>query len=139
MRFSNSDALSDKFKSFDICELDGPETILGVDRGFVHSPFYPNYYGNFNLCLLGIDVPAGQRLVIYLLSRSLEGLSFFHQRPKDYLQIGNDLEIYGQSFEPRVVYNGSDRHRVQLKFNSDWITMVTLAEPKGFLLYFERK
>ena len=39
-------------KTFDICKSNN---VSGVNEGFIHSPNYPNYYGNNRNCF--IDVP----------------------------------------------------------------------------------
>jgi hypothetical protein len=126
------------YRAFDICDPDGPEIILGINQGFIHSPSFPDYYGNKRLCGLNIGIPYGKRLVLYLLSLSMEGLSMINQRPNDYLLIDNSQEYYGFTNVPRIVYNVSDREMVNIKFKSDWITTARLRSPKGFLIYFER-
>lgn len=126
-------------KSFDICDINGPETISGLDRGFISSPNYPFYYGNNRQCLLNIGVPREKRLVIYLISKSLEEKSSWQDKVNDYLKIENGFEMYGFSRYPVEIYEGSDREKVQIKFKSDWLTSAALLDPKGFLLYFECK
>lgn len=126
----------DSFRAFDICDPDGPDTIIGLTSGFIHSPSYPDYYGNNKFCYLNLGVPEGQRLVIYLLTKSMEGLGIF-KKPNDYLIIDNEYEIYGTSTRPYILFNSTSKESVQIKFKSDWITSTPLTHPKGFSIYFE--
>ncbi len=125
------------YKSFDICDPDGPDTIFGLESGFIHSPSYPNYYGNNRFCYMNIGIPESKRLVIYLVTKSMESLGFFDKKPTDYLIINNEYEIYGTSNRPYILFNSTSKDKVQIKFKSDWITSVQLRSPKGFLIYFE--
>ena len=127
--------MRDPYKSFDICDNDGPETILGVENGFVHSPSYPEYYGNNKNCYLNIGIPPKSRLTIYLINFNMEDISFFSRRPNDYLQIDNGSKIYGKK-NPSILFNGSDKESVKLNFITDFATLQTLDKPKGFIIYF---
>jgi hypothetical protein len=126
--------IESELKAFDIC---GPETIANIENGYIHSPTYPNYYGNFRNCMISILVPKGHTLNIFVLTKSLEGLSMFSQQPKDYFVIDNEIEQYGYSDRPYLVYSGAEREKINIKFTSDPFTLKILSEPKGFLLYFE--
>jgi hypothetical protein len=126
----------DSFRAFDICDPDGPETIVGLASGFIHTPSYPHYYGNNRFCHVNLGVPEGKRLLVYLLTQSLEGLGLF-KKPNDYLIIDNECEIYGTSHRPHMLFNSTSQETVQIKFKSDWITSTQLSHPKGFSIYFE--
>ena len=131
------DSIKSHIKSFDICDSDGPDTIFGLEKAFIHSPSYPNYYGNNKYCYLKVGIPEGKRLVIYMIAKSMEGLSIFDKKPTDYLTINNEYEIYGTSNRPYLLFNSTSKESVLIKFKSDWITSAQLSSPKGFLLYFE--
>lgn len=123
-------------KNFDICEDDGPEVLLDVQSGFIHSPDYPKYYGNSRSCALTIQVPVNKHLSIYLINMSLEKRSVFSSAIKDYLKVDEKI-FHGHSIIPARIFNQSGYANVRLEFVSDWITSSALASPKGFLLYFE--
>ncbi len=86
---------------------------------------------------MSIQVPKGHHLFLFLLTKSMEGLSLVRKRPIDYFVIDNEVEQYGFSSQPALVYSGNDRERIQIKFKSDLYTLLDLQYPKGFLLYFE--
>jgi hypothetical protein len=125
-----------EIKSFDICDNE-PDVIAKIDKGYIHSPSYPDYYGNFKSCLVSIQVPKGHTLNIFVITKSMEGLSLFTQKPKDYFIIDNEIEQYGYSDRPYLAYNGADKEIIKIKFKSDAYTTKILESPKGFLLYFE--
>jgi hypothetical protein len=127
------------YKSFDICDRNGPEKILGITEGFIHSPKYPNYYGNSRNCLINIGVPNGKRLVISQVTFNMEGNSIFDKSPNDYIRIESNGPLTGMYYAPSIVYDSADRSNVQIRFKSDWITTTILSKPKGFLLYYKCK
>ncbi len=129
------DFISESYKSFSICDPNGPDTILGLNNGFIHSPSYPEYYGNSHDCWVNVGVPKSTRLVLYLLKMNLEGYGMFRE-PKDYLSVDNGVKLYGSALVPHTIYNSSDREKVHIKFTSDWITTTRLNYPKGFLIFF---
>lgn len=130
--------MRDPYKRFDLCDSNGPDTILGVENGFIYSPNFPEYYGNNHECYVNLGIPKNKRLVVYLLKMNLEGNGVF-KVAKDYIQIEALPKLYGKAVLPHIVYNGSDRERVHIRFRTDWITTAKLEYPKGFLLYFSRK
>jgi hypothetical protein len=133
-----SQGFSLKYKQFDICGSHG-STLDGFRNGFIHSPNYPNYYGNRRNCWMSLKLAANQKLIVYLVQISMEDASLFHSNPNDYVMFNNDrnLQFFSRSNEPRLVYEGRDRDRVDISFKSDWITTQSLTYPKGFLVYFE--
>jgi hypothetical protein len=51
----------------------------------------------------------------------------------------DDMAVYGRGYYPALLLNRTDVSKIKLEFFSDWITTTFLANPKGFLVYFERK
>ncbi len=132
-----TEEMTDKsITSFDICQ-DSPKTIAGLARGFIHSPCYPKYYTNSKECYIKLETN-GKRLVIYMITMNMEGKGFFTGQPNDFLQINNDSKYYGPNNPQQIIYNGTDEF-VPIKFKTDYGTSTYLEEPKGFLVYFERK
>jgi hypothetical protein len=86
---------------------------------------------------MNIAVPENKRLVVYLLKMNMEGYGMFRE-PKDFLHINNDKRLFGSATLPHIIFNGSNRERVNIKFKTDWITTSKLDNPKGFLLFFAR-
>jgi hypothetical protein len=124
--------------NFDICEAQGPDTLTGVERGYIHSPNFPAYYGNSRHCGMGIQVPANKYLAVYIVSLSIEGRGRFSSQVKDFLAI-DGAKIYGHTEYPLIVLNQTGVDRVMFEFSTDWITLSLLSSPKGFLVYFECK
>lgn len=129
-------------KKFDVCsetsEIDGAH----VDAGFIHSPHYPDYYGNSRKCQIDLHVPVNKRVVLYAVRVSLESLSVVHGKPNDYVRVSDgsgslDFVYFGLHSLPKFIYEGSERPLLHVNFRSDWITTQRLAAPKGFLIYFE--
>jgi hypothetical protein len=124
--------------NFDICDAQGPVALHGVSRGYIHSPNFPNYYGNSRRCAMSISVPEDKYLAVYVESLSMESRSRFSSQAKDFLRV-DDLLLYGRSGTPALVFNHTGMDQVQFTFSSDWITTALLSSPKGFLIYFECK
>lgn len=141
-------------RKFDVCSeatvIDGRQ----VQSGFVHSPGYPEYYGNSRNCRIDLRVPDRSRLVLYAVRVSMEAASYVHGNPNDYVRVSDasgrlDVVYYGQHHVPKLVYEGigtsalqaesltMSSSSVRISFRSDWITTQRLTLPKGFLLYFE--
>ncbi|RNA38260.1 hypothetical protein BpHYR1_030561 [Brachionus plicatilis] len=123
--------------SYDICDNYAPSVLENIDRGFIHSPYYPDYYLNNRNCYIGIKIPNDKRLVVYLMRRSMEDKSIFRNSPKDFVGIEDGFKYFGFSNVPEIIYDGNDREEVYVNFVSDWITTQFLRSPKGFLIYFE--
>ena len=121
-------------KSFDVC---GPDIIANIDKGFIHSPSYPEYYGNRKHCVVSLRVPIGHNINIFVLTKSMEGPSVLSLRPRDYFVIEDEIEHQGYASQPYLAYSGADRKKIKIKFKSDIFTLASLQSPKGFLLYFE--
>ncbi|CAF0773819.1 unnamed protein product [Brachionus calyciflorus] len=125
------------YVSYDVCDNYAPSLLENIDRGFIHSPFYPDYYSNNKNCYIGIKIPQNKRLVIYLVRHSMEDKSIFRNQPNDYVGIEDGVKYYGYSNSPQIIYDGNDREEINIIFVSDWITTQALRNPKGFLIYFE--
>ena len=126
-----------KLANFDICDPNGPATLLAdTTKGWIHSPGFPAYYGNNRKCELSVRVPRGKRLSMFLINLSLEHIGIFTSRVKDYVKIGEQI-LYGKSAYPLMVYNETGEKTVKIEFISDWVTTSFLQNPKGFLIYFE--
>lgn len=124
--------------SFEMCNYaQTPTVITEAKKGFISSPNYPNYYGNYRDCMVSIQVPKNHFLEIFQLRKSIEDISFIKQKAKDFFIIDGQVQHYGFSDVPSLVYSGGDRERVAIKFQSDFITTAILNSPKGFLLFFE--
>jgi hypothetical protein len=131
---------SARINKFDICGSSSTQIDSRYGSGFIHSPNYPNYYGNSKNCQLEIKIPDDKRIVIYVVRVSLEDTSVFHDGPNDFVQIsGRDLssKLHGLHTLPKFIYEGNDRKQFYVNFKSDWITTQSLTFPKGFYIYFE--
>ena len=129
-----------KYTKLNICDGQASSAAAKLTQGYVLSPFYPDYYGNSLDCVMSLPLRKDRVLFVYLLRLSVEPKSSITNQEKDFLQINNAVKYTGLSWYPILVYNGTadaDSGKCDIRFESDWLTLASLASPKGFMIYFE--
>jgi hypothetical protein len=107
--------------------------------GFIQSPNYPEYYGNFRDCLMYIQIPDNMRLNLYLVTLNIEGQGLFGNI-NDYIEVNGNQKYYDLLQYPIEMKNFYDREEIiSLKFVTDFVTTKILSKPKGFLIFYECK